>query len=186
MLYLAHSVVGSMEALSKFFLLFFLFSDWLKLNHLRSRIERGFLDIFSRHICSTVKKDNTSDKLRNKFWREKMFRKQSSKLPAEMILDPWNQQLWSEEQMVVKSFPCLIYVKHWVSIEFLSIDICNSAPRTGFVQVSYRFWLRSHISNSITPVNIKALMSFSVKIHFGCILVSAKTQYTTNAQKSVF
>ena len=30
------------------------FSDWLKLNCLRSRIERGFLDIFSRHICSAV------------------------------------------------------------------------------------------------------------------------------------
>ena len=30
----------------KGFLLFFLFSDWLKSNHLRSRIERGFSDIF--------------------------------------------------------------------------------------------------------------------------------------------
>ena len=46
--------VGSMEAPSKVFLLFFLFSDWLKSKHLSSRIERGFLDIFSRHICSAV------------------------------------------------------------------------------------------------------------------------------------
>ena len=38
----------------KAFLLFILFSDWLKSDHLRSRIERGFLDIFSRHICSAV------------------------------------------------------------------------------------------------------------------------------------
>ena len=45
--------VGPSEALSKVFLLFFLFSDWVKLNHLRSRIERGFFDI-SRHICSAV------------------------------------------------------------------------------------------------------------------------------------
>ena len=43
-----------MEAPSKGFLLFFLLSDWLKLNHLKSRMECGFSDIFSRHICSTV------------------------------------------------------------------------------------------------------------------------------------
>ena len=47
-------LVGSMEAPSKAFLLFFLLSDWLKLNHLESRMECGFSDIFSRHICSTV------------------------------------------------------------------------------------------------------------------------------------
>ena len=39
-------VVGSTEAPLKAFLVFFLFSDWLKSNHLRSRIECGFLDIF--------------------------------------------------------------------------------------------------------------------------------------------
>ena len=49
-------IVGSMESLSKVFLLFFLFSDWLKSNPLRSQVERGFLDIFSRHICSAVAK----------------------------------------------------------------------------------------------------------------------------------
>ena len=43
--------VGSMEAHSKAFLLFFLLPDWLKLNHLKSRMECGFLDIFS---CSTI------------------------------------------------------------------------------------------------------------------------------------
>ena len=39
-------LVGSTEACSKVFLLFFLFSDWLKSNHLRNRIERGFLTFF--------------------------------------------------------------------------------------------------------------------------------------------
>ena len=34
--------VGSMEAPSKAFLLFFLLPDWLKLNHLKSRMECGF------------------------------------------------------------------------------------------------------------------------------------------------
>ena len=48
------SFVGSMEALSKAFLLFFLLSDCLKLNHLKSRMECGFSDNFSRHICSTI------------------------------------------------------------------------------------------------------------------------------------
>ena len=48
------NLVGSMEAPSKTFLLFFLLPDWLKLNHLKSRIECGFSDIFSGHICSTV------------------------------------------------------------------------------------------------------------------------------------
>ena len=38
----------------KGFLLFFLFSDWLKSNHLKSRIKRGFLDNFSRHIRNAV------------------------------------------------------------------------------------------------------------------------------------
>ena len=48
------NVVGSMEAPSKAFLLFFLLPNWLKLNHLKSRMECGFPDIFSRHFCSTV------------------------------------------------------------------------------------------------------------------------------------
>ena len=44
-MYKSEMSVGSTEAPSKVFLLFFLFSDWLKSNHLRSRIECGFLDI---------------------------------------------------------------------------------------------------------------------------------------------
>ena len=46
--------VGSTEAPSKVCLLFFLLPDWLKLNHLKSRMECGFSDMFSRHFCSTV------------------------------------------------------------------------------------------------------------------------------------
>ena len=48
--------VSSMEAPSKAFLLFFLLPDWLKLNHLKSRMECGFSDIFSPHVCFTVAK----------------------------------------------------------------------------------------------------------------------------------
>ena len=50
------SLLSSMEAPSKAFLLFFLLPDWLKLNRLKSRMECGFSDIFSRYICSTVAK----------------------------------------------------------------------------------------------------------------------------------
>ena len=46
--------VGSIKAPSKAFPLLFLLPDWLKLNHLKSRMECGFSDIFPRHICSTV------------------------------------------------------------------------------------------------------------------------------------
>ena len=49
-----YQIVGSMEASAKVFLLFFLLLDWLKLNYLKSRMECGFSDIFSCHICSTV------------------------------------------------------------------------------------------------------------------------------------
>ena len=38
--------VGSMEAPSKAFLLFFVLPDWLKLNHLKSRMECGFSHTF--------------------------------------------------------------------------------------------------------------------------------------------
>ena len=62
-----------MEAPSKVFLWFFLLPDWLKLNHLKSRTECGFSDIFSRHICSTVLQKTTFE-------------------AAEMMLGPWNQQ----------------------------------------------------------------------------------------------
>ena len=47
-------IVDPIEAPSKAFLLFLLLPDWLKLNHLKSRMECGFSDIFLRHICSTV------------------------------------------------------------------------------------------------------------------------------------
>ena len=48
------NIVGSMEAPSKTFLLFFLLHDWLKLNHLESGMECGFSDIFLHHICFTL------------------------------------------------------------------------------------------------------------------------------------
>ena len=67
-------VVGSTEAPSKVFLLFFLLSDGLKSNHIRSRIECGFLDISSRHICRAV-----TETIR------------VTNYPT-MIIDPWNQQ----------------------------------------------------------------------------------------------
>ena len=85
-------VVGSMEAPSKVFLLFSLFSDWLKSNHLKSKIEHDVLDIFSRHICSAVTETIWVTNYTTHFGAEKCSENQPE--ASEMILDPWNQQLW--------------------------------------------------------------------------------------------
>ena len=75
----------------KDFSIVFLFSDWLKWNHLRSRIKRGFLDIFSRHICSTVTATIRVTNYATSFGGKNV---QKTKFEAaEMILDPWKQQL---------------------------------------------------------------------------------------------
>ena len=63
--------VGSTEACSKTFPLFFLFSEWIKFSHLRSRIKRGVLFIFSRH-----NRNNISDKLRKNYGAKKCLKEQ--------------------------------------------------------------------------------------------------------------
>ena len=74
----------------KGFLLFFLLPDWLELNHLKSRMECGFSNIFSRHICSTVEETigvtNNSESFGAKNVQKTTFE------AAEMILGPWNQR----------------------------------------------------------------------------------------------
>ena len=45
--------VDPMKVPSKAFLLFYLLPDWLKLNHLKSRMECAF-QTFTRLICSTI------------------------------------------------------------------------------------------------------------------------------------
>ena len=83
--------VGSMEATSKAFLLFFLLPDWLKLNHLKSRIKCGFSDMFSRHICSTIVETigvtNYAASFGAKNVRKTTFE------AAGMMLGLWNQQI---------------------------------------------------------------------------------------------
>ena len=79
-------LVGPTEALSRVFLLFFLFSDWLMSNHLKSRIECGFLDIFSRHICSTVKKTIRVTNFATSFGAKKCSEDQVRSWHAEMIV----------------------------------------------------------------------------------------------------
>ena len=79
-----------MEAPSKAFLLFFLFSGWLKLNHLKSPTECGFSDIFLRHFCFTLVETigftTTQQVLARKNVQKATFE------ATEMILSPWNQQ----------------------------------------------------------------------------------------------
>ena len=81
--------VGSTEASSHVFLLFFLLPDWLKLNHLKSRMECGFSDIFSRHICSTVAETIGVTNKPASFGAKNV--KKTTFEAAEMILGPWNQ-----------------------------------------------------------------------------------------------
>ena len=83
-------IVGSMEALSKAFLLFFLLPDWLKLNHLKRRMECGFPDIFSCHFHSTVAETIGLTNYKATFGAKNV--QKTTFEAAEMILGPWNQQ----------------------------------------------------------------------------------------------
>ena len=69
----------------------FPFSNWLKSNHLKSVIERGFLDIFSRHICSAVTETIRVTNYATRFGAKNVQKTRFE--AAEMILDPWNQQM---------------------------------------------------------------------------------------------
>ena len=73
-----------------------MFSDWVESNHLRSRIERGFLDIFSRHICSAVTETIWVTNYATSFGAKNV---QKTKFEAaEMILDLWNQQILKDRE----------------------------------------------------------------------------------------
>ena len=81
-----------MEAPSKAFLLSFLLPDWLKLNHLKSRMECDFSDIFSSHICSTIAETIGVTNYAAGFGAKHV---QKTTFEAdEMMHGPWNQQLW--------------------------------------------------------------------------------------------
>ena len=80
-----------MEAPSKAFLLFFLFPDWLKLNHLKSRMECGFSDIFPWHICSTVAETIGVTNYAATFGAKNV--QKTTFEAAEIIFGPWNQQV---------------------------------------------------------------------------------------------
>ena len=80
-----------MKAPSKAFQLFFLLPDWLKLNHLESRIEFGFSDTFSCHICSTIAEAIGVTNYAASFGAKNV--QKTTFEAAEMILRPWNQQI---------------------------------------------------------------------------------------------
>ena len=85
-----------MEALSKAFLLFFLLPDWPKLNHLKSRMEYGFSDIFSRHICSTVAETIGVTNYAASFGAKNV--QKTTFQAAEMIVGPWSQQISNKKE----------------------------------------------------------------------------------------
>ena len=82
---------SSFKGFSVVFLLFFLFFDWLKSNHLRSRIERGFLTFF-RPIFVTLLQEQYEWQTMQQVLAQKNVQKIKFEA-AEMILDPWNQQV---------------------------------------------------------------------------------------------
>ena len=81
---------GSIETPSKAFLLVFMLPKWLKLNHLKSRLECGYSDIFSRRISSTVAETIVVTNNAANFARKSV--QKTTFEAAEMILGPWNQQ----------------------------------------------------------------------------------------------
>ena len=98
----------------KDFYIVFLLPDWLMLNHLTSRVECGFSDIFSRHICSTAAETITTQQV--------LARKNVQKTTfeaAEMMLGSRNQQ----HSHIISGDPTVI--KNAKLREFAGMDRCT-------------------------------------------------------------
>ena len=111
-----------MEAPSKAFLLFFLLPDWLKLN-LKSRMECGFSDIFSCHICSTEAKTIGVANYAASFGAKNV--QKTTFEAAKMMLGPWNQQV---DCLVGNHCACLNVVACFECEFSFSFWILNFAP----------------------------------------------------------
>ena len=92
-------LVGSTEAPSRVFLLFPLFSDWLKSNHLKSRIKRVVFRLFTLPICSAVTETIRVTNYATSFGAKKNVQKTKFEA-AEMILEMWNQQIPPKRQKI--------------------------------------------------------------------------------------
>ena len=89
-----------MEAPSKAFPLFSVLSDWLKLNHFKSRMECGFSDICSLLICCTIAKAIPVTNYAASFGAKNV--QKTTFEAAEIILGPWNQQVQGEFRVQYK------------------------------------------------------------------------------------
>ena len=83
----------------KGFSVVFLFSDCLNSNHLKSRIEHGVWTFFPRHICSAVTETIWVTNYTTRFGTKNV--QKTNFEAAEIILDPWNQQLWELSQHIL-------------------------------------------------------------------------------------
>ena len=109
-----------MEAPSKAFLLFFLLPDWLKLNHLKSRMECGFSDIFSRHFCSTLEETIGLTNYAASFGAKNV--QKTTFEAAEMILGRWNQQEWKSFEKIARRGEIKVQIKvEWFSQQSLEM-----------------------------------------------------------------
>ena len=152
--------VGSTEAPSKVFLLFFLFSDWVKSNHLRSRIKRGFLDIFSRHICNAVIETIRVTNYVTSFGAKKCSAK-TKFVAAEMILDPWSQQFLGYEAQILRCWGSLF--RTLLSRQFLDDSELS--------KTATRFWRATcHISrNTLLLSSIQIIFKYPAELNSGTI-----------------
>ena len=79
------------ESSFKIFSIVFLLPNWLKLNHLKSRMEWGFSGIFSHHIYSTVAETIGVTSYTASFGAKNV--QKTTFEAAEMMLGSWNQQI---------------------------------------------------------------------------------------------
>ena len=99
----------------KGFSIVFLLPDWLKLNHLKSRME---CDIFSRHICSTIAETISVTNYAASFGAKNV--QKITFEAAEMMLGPWNQQHSIIHVIIIMPVPGTL--KNWKKYGFIEID----------------------------------------------------------------
>ena len=139
-------VVGSTEAPSKVFLLFFLLPYWLKLNHLKSRLECGFSDIFSRYFCSTVA-ETIGVTINPASFGAKNVQKTTFEA-AEMILGPWNQQTsisLSQEIFAIDMLRVLKWATLFGQLTLTSYFLASRVSKSNRPISLYLFWYRGSV-----------------------------------------
>ena len=145
--------VGSIEAPSKAFLLFFLLPDWLKLNHLKSRMECGFQTFFAPFLLHRSR-NNRRDKLSSKFWRETMFRKPHLKLMRWCLVSGTNKVPWNKSSRNLRG-PNFFEKLNSLSLPWdfqLNLKIFPEQLKRGKLDGMHFCWWSCHIFSNFPSV----------------------------------